>query len=179
MCAGNPFANRRQEQPRGRKDIKPITEEEVRRLGRIGLEMWGPEAYGLVVAGWITFGAWVGCRPGETFGVTLADLDFRAGQVAIKRVKPRNTPRGKDYPVDIVVLPHAAQAAVQAIPSLPATGPIFRTITGRPITKGSHRYVWDPVRKAFERTLTVARRAELLDGRPDLDFYELRHFCAR
>jgi hypothetical protein len=28
-AAGSPFANRRQEQPRGRKDIKPITEQEV------------------------------------------------------------------------------------------------------------------------------------------------------
>jgi integrase len=37
--------------------------------------------------------------------------------------------------------------------------------------------VWDPIRKAFERTLSTERRAELLDGRPDLDFYELRHFC--
>jgi hypothetical protein len=75
VCKGNPFANRRQEQARGRKDIKPITEDEVSELAQIGLEMWG--AYGTVVAGWITFGAWVGCRPGETFGVTAQDSGLR------------------------------------------------------------------------------------------------------
>jgi integrase len=95
-CAANPFANRRQEQPRGRKDIKPITEEEVARLAEIAREMWGPDGYGLVAAAWITFGAWVGCRPGETFGVALGDLDFRNGRVTVRRVKPRNTPRGKE-----------------------------------------------------------------------------------
>jgi integrase len=75
------------------------------------------------------------------------------------------------------VLPVAAADAIRAIPHLPATGPVFRTITGEAIRKGSQRYVWDPIRKAFERELTPARRAELLAGRDDLDFYELRHFC--
>jgi integrase len=171
VCKGNPFANRRQEQARGRKDIKPITEDEVQQLAQIGLEMWG--AYGVVVAGWITFGAWVGCRPGETFGVTAQDLDFDAGLATIRRVKKR----GNVQPTDVVVFPKVAQDAVRAIPDLPSSGPIFRTITGQPITKGAQRYVWDPIRKSFERTLSTQRRAELLDTRPDLDFYELRHFC--
>lgn len=170
-CKGNPFANRRHEQSRGRKDIQPITEAEVDRLAQIGLEMW--DAYGFVAAGVILFGAWVGCRPGETFTVPLDALDFRNGQVTVRRVKKR----GSEYPTDVVVFPQRAQDAVRAIPNLPRTGPVFRTITGLAISKGSHRYVWDPIRKAFAQELTPARRAELLDDRGDLDFYELRHFA--
>lgn len=172
-CKANPFANRRQEQPRGRKDIEPITEDEVDRLAEIALAMWGRNGYGLVVSAWIMFASWVGCRPGETFAVTAADLNYAAGEVAIRRVKKRD---GGVYPVDVVVLPGAAQDAIRAMPVIPAAGPIFRTVTGRPITKGSQRYVWDPVRKAFERELSPARAAELLLDR-DLNFYELRHFC--
>lgn len=173
VAAGNPFANRRQEQARGRKDIRPITEAEVDKLAEIARGMWGADGYGLTVAAWITFGAWVGSRPGETFGVTINDLDFATSEATIRRVKKR----GSVYPTDVVVFPVAAQTAIRAISDLEQTGPIFRTITGRPITKGAHRYIWDPIRKAFERELTAQRRDELLDGRPDLDFYELRHFC--
>jgi integrase len=174
LCKVNPFANRRQEEARGRRDIVPMTEQEVDRLARIALETWGEDGYGVVASAMILFGGWVGCRPGETFGVEQADLDFATGEVTIRRVKKR----GNVYPTDVVAFPDAAQAAVLAIPSLPASGPIFRTITGRPITKGAHRYWWDAVRKGFERELGPARRAQLLNGRPDLDFYELRHFCA-
>lgn len=173
VSKGNPFANRRHQQPRGRKDISPVTEAEVDLLAAIARDMWGSDTYGLVASGIILFGAWVGCRPGETFGVELADMDFRRGQVVIRRVKKR----GNTYPADTVVLPAKAQHAVQAIPNLPSVGPVFRTITGRPISKGSHRYAWDPVRKAFEQQLTAERRLELLGGRDDLDFYELRHFA--
>ncbi|HEU4975707.1 MAG TPA: site-specific integrase [Baekduia sp.] len=175
-CAGNPFANRRQPEGRERKFIHPLTEEEVDRLATIGLRTWGEDGYGRVVRAWILFGAWVGCRPGETFSVERQHLDFAAGEVRIRRVKKR----GGSYPTDTVVLPRAAIAALRAI-ELPKAGPIFTTVTGAAIVKGALRYYWDPIRTAFRQTASDGRWEELLDGSEDgksLDYYCLRHFCA-
>jgi integrase len=178
VVLSNPFANRRQEESRERKHIHPLTEEEVDRLADIALRHWGQDGYGLVARAWVLFAAWVGCRPGETFSVTAADLDFANGEASIKRVKKR----GRVYPTDVVVLPIAAQNAIRSMPSIPAAGPIFRTVRGLPFDKGNLRYHWDPIRSAFRETVTPARWSELLDDcgetRKNLDFYVLRHFCA-
>jgi integrase len=168
ILEGNPFANRRAEQPRGRKDISPLTEAEVDQLVQIAEEMWG--AYGRVCGAWITFLAWVCCRPGEAFRAEWSDLDFERGEVTIRRVKP-------PYNTDTVVLPARAQTALLDMP-VERVGLLFRTVNGKPIVKNSSRYYWDPVRKAFMRGLTARRRAELLSGRPDFDLYELRHMGA-
>jgi hypothetical protein len=58
------------------------------------------------------------------------------------------------------------------------TGLLFPSVSGKAMNKGSSRYYWDPVRKAFETKITPERRAALLNGRPDLDLYECRHFIA-
>lgn len=174
LCRGNPFANRRQEQSRERKDIHPLTEDEVDRLAQLALERWGPRTYGLIARAWILFGAWVGCRPGETFQVEPADLDLEAGEVTIRRVKKR----GGTYPTDVVVLPEAARRAILDMPEIPAAGRLFRTVTGRPMVSGALRYHWDPVRSAFRKTVSAARWRELLGGQDNLDFYVLRHFVA-
>jgi integrase len=173
-CKGNPFANRRQEQSRERKDIHPLTDAEVDRLATLALEHWGADGYGLVARAWVLFAAWVGCRPGETFSVTAQDLDFANGQVRVRRVKKR----GKTHPTDLIVFPRVAQDAIRAISNLPTSGPIFTTVTGRKMVKGSLRYHWDPVRAAFRTTVTPERWAELLDNQRDLDFYVLRHVAA-
>jgi integrase len=174
LCRGNPFANRRQAQSRERKDIHPLTEEEVERLGELAQERWGPRTYGLIVRAWVLFGAWVGARPGETFQVEAAELDFEAGEVTIRRVKKR----GDTHPTDVVVLPAAAQRAIREMPEIPETGPLFRTVTGRPMVRGALRYHWDPVRSAFRKTVSPARWRELLGAQDNLDFYVLRHFVA-
>lgn len=177
QCVGNPFANRRQPESRERKHIKPLTTEEVDRLAGIALRHWGEDGYGLLARAWVLFGALVGCRPGETFGVELADLDFAAEEVTIRRVKKR----GGIYPVDVVVLPRLAIDALHAVGRLPTTGPVFTTVTGARVEKGGLRYYWDPIRSAFRETVTEERWAELLDGSDDgknLDFYALRHHCA-
>jgi hypothetical protein len=77
FAQANPFRNRRQEQPRGRQDIFPMTEEEVDRLAEIALREWGPSGYGLVARAWVLFGAWVGTRPGETFSVSRSTSTTR------------------------------------------------------------------------------------------------------
>jgi integrase len=174
LCRGNPFANRRQQQSRERKDIHPLTEEEVDRLAELARDRWGPRTYGLVARAWVLFGAWVGCRPGETFQVEADDLDLEAGEVTIRRVKRR----GPTYPTDVVVLADAARRAILDMPQIPEAGPLFRTVTGRAMVRGALRYHWDPVRSAFRETVTHERWDELLGGQDNLDFYVLRHFVA-
>jgi integrase len=57
----NPFEKLGLEQSRGRRDIHPLTEHEVERLADIALERWMD--YGVMARAWVTFAAWVGCRP--------------------------------------------------------------------------------------------------------------------
>lgn len=178
----NPFARRRQEESRERKHIHPLTEAEVNRLADIAHRHWGDDGYGWAARAWVLFAAWVGCRPGETFGsISTEDLDFERGEVTIRRVKKR----GKVYPTDVVVFPRAAQDAVRAMEAnglrLPGDGPLFRTVTGVVMGKGGLRYHWEPIRSAFRETVSAQRWRELLDDSEDkktFDFYVLRHFCA-
>jgi integrase len=166
----NPFANRRVKEQRGRRDIHPLTEEEVNRLADIALERWGPEGYGLIVRAAVLFAAWVGTRPGETFSVTWADLNLRDGLVTVHRIKGRQQ-------TDTLVLPSVVADAIRAMPS-PSGALVFPTIRGKHVEKGSLRYIWEPVRSAFRQTVSRERWDELCEGQPDLDFYVCRHFCA-
>jgi integrase len=173
-CQANPFRNRRQEQPRGRQDIYPLTEEEVDRLAGLAMTHWGGTGYGLVAKAWVLFGAWVGTRPGETFTVGPRDLDFDAGLVRVTRVKGCKQ-------TEWIVLPQAVQDAIGRMrPS--GKGPLFTTVTGLPMDrKGALNYHWTPIRAAFRATVSDERWAELLKGQSDrrsLDFYSCRHFCA-
>jgi integrase len=177
VCKANPFAKRRQQESRERKHIHPLTAEEVDSLASIARRQWGADGYGLVARAWVLFGAWVGCRPGETFSVEPVDLNFAEGLVSIRRVKRR----GGRHPIDTVVLPRVVIDAIRAMPNIPTAGPVFTTVQGKHMEKGALRYYWDPVRAAFRQTITEERWGELLDGSEDgksLDFYALRHACA-
>jgi integrase len=171
----NPFRNRRQPQPRGRQDTYPLTETEVTRLADIAHRQWGHDGYGLIARAWVLFGAWVGTRPGETFTVQWPDLDFRNALVRVTRVKGRKQ-------TEWIVLPQAVQDALRAMPPASGDGPVFTTVTGRPMDrKGALHYHWKPVRAAFRETIPDARWRELLNGQSDkrsLEFYSCRHFCA-
>jgi integrase len=174
ICDKNPMANRRLPGRRERKFIKSLTEQEVDRVAQIALDEWGSDGYGLVAQAWVLFGAWVGTRPGETFRVERADMDFDAGTVDVTRIKKR----GGRYPTDTIILPDQAIQAIKRIPDLPMEGPAFRTVRGTPFDKGSLRYYWDPIRARFRQTVTDERWSGLLDGTEDgqhFDFYTLRH----
>jgi integrase len=171
-CKANPFANRRAKQSDERRHIAPLTEVEVETLARIALERWGKDGYGQVAKAWVMFGAWVGTRPGETFGVTWQDLDLRDGLVTVKRIKGRRQS-------DTIVLPSIVGDAIQGMPRIPnQDGLVFPTVQGKRVEKGALRYYWDPVRSAFRQTVTVERWEALCEGQLDLDFYVLRHYCA-
>jgi integrase len=174
VCKTNPFANRKQDHSRERKDIHPLTETEVDRLADIALRHWGEDGYGLTARAMVLFGAWVGCRPGEMQRVELRHLNFAEGTAKIKRVKKR----GKVYPTDTVVFPKAAQDAIRAMPEIPREGPIFLSVSGRPMVKGNLVHHWGPIRAAFRETVTPERWEELTEGKRDLDYYALRHYVA-
>jgi integrase len=63
----------------------------------------------------------------------------------------------------VILPPPAKDALVDAATRINQPW-LFVTPTGRQFSKGTLLYYWRPVRAAF--------------GRPDMDFYELRHFCA-
>jgi integrase len=84
LTKANPFANRRQTGSRGRRDIAPLTEQEVERLAELAYVAHGD--YGDVCSAWILFLAWVGCRPSEMCQARWEHIG-RDGRLTIKRVK--------------------------------------------------------------------------------------------
>ena len=63
-----------------------------------------------------------------------------------------------------MILPPSARQALGDLPAWMDVPWLFTTPTGKRFAKGTHLYYWRPVRTLF--------------GRPTMDFYELRHFCA-
>lgn len=167
LADANPFGNRRLPEGRGRKDIAPLTEQEITRLAEIAYTAWG--AYGSVVAAWITFLAWTGARPKEAFAVEWPAVDLAGNRVTVSRVK------GKQQ-TETIVLPPPAVQGLLAVPG-PRAGLVFKTTRGAGYDKGAWGYYWRPVRAAFVAQLAPARRAELLAVKGALDPYALRHFC--
>lgn len=158
----NPFANLRLEQPRGRKDLQALTADEVADLADCALKVHG--AYGEVFRAIILFAGYVGLRPGELCAlerrdVTVDEVTIRQNLDGTNQLKkPKN---GK---ARTVILPPVARDALRSVPSSLDVPWLFTTPTGRRLSKNTLHYYWRPVRALF--------------GRSDMDFYELRHFCA-
>ena len=158
----NPFANLRLEQPRGRKDLTALTEKELHALADCALKVLGE--YGPTFRAMILFAGYVGLRPGELFALERADVG--RDEVAIRRnldgtgqlKLPKNNRER------VVILPPPAREALQDVPPRLDVSWLFVTKYGRQFKKSSLLYYWNPVRAVF--------------GRPGMDFYELRHFCA-
>jgi integrase len=158
----NPFANLRLEQSRGRKDLIALTEDELHELGETALRVLAD--YGSTFRAMILFAGYVGLRPGELFALERGDLTD--DEVHIRRnldgtgelKLPKN---GKQR---VVILPPPARDALLDLAPRIDTSWLFVTRRGRQFRKSSLLYYWNPVRAAF--------------GRPGMDFYELRHFCA-
>jgi integrase len=158
----NPFANLRLEQSRGRKDLTALTEDELTELCGKALEVLGE--FGPAFRAMVVFSAYVGLRPGELFALERSDVG--RDEVAIRQnldgtgtIKaPKN---GRER---IVALPPPAREVLADVPARLDVPWQFVTPRGRRFTKSSLYYYWNPVRAAF--------------GRPGMDYYELRHFCA-
>ncbi len=158
----NPFANLRLEQPRGRKDLIALTVTELNQLSGCAVNVLGE--FGPAFRAMIIFAAYVGLRPGEMFALERSDI--RSDEVVIRQSidgtgqlkLPKN---GKER---IVILPPPARDALSDAVTRLDVPWLFTTPRGRQFRKSSHLYYWAQVRAAF--------------GRPGMDFYELRHFCA-
>jgi integrase len=159
----NPFAGLRLQQPRGRKDLTALKEEEVDHLADTAVSCL-PGDVGPTLAAMILVAGYCGPRPGEL--VELRRPDDRGDELDISRaIDVRGqvkTP--KNGLSRTVVIPPKARRALDQLPKNVGTDLLFVTPRGKQFTKGTLRYWWAQVRQAA--------------GRPDMEFYELRHACA-
>ncbi len=147
-----------------RPDLTVLSEGELYGLADQALTVSGPAAP--TIRSMILFAAYVGLRPAEMFVLQWSDIDLSAGLVRISRslgstgevTAPKN---GKPR---TVVLPPMAVEALKSMPRRADSPYVFTTPKGTHFTKTTHYYHW--------------RQVRLAAGRPTMDFYELRHFCA-
>ena len=163
LARSNPFAGLRLPGSRGRNDLEVLGEAEVQALAETALHV---STHGPTIRTMIIFAAFCGVRRGELFALEWGDLDLRDLEIHVRRRVdshgaidlPKNGRTRK------IVLPPPARDALVAMPRRAGTEIVFTTPSGRGFTQTSWTYHWHPVRAAA--------------GRPAMDFYELRHFCA-
>jgi integrase len=116
----------------------------------------------------ISVAAFVGMRPAEIYGMRWSDIDLRAEEIHIER---QYSPRTRSFELPknglkrTSVLAGPAKAALVDLPRpVNAEEMVFRTSRGNPLNGRTQHYYWHPIRCRF--------------GRPSMDLYELRHFCA-
>lgn len=168
LLTENPFAKLGRRRMR-RRDLRPdwLGQADIEGLEARALAVHG-EQYGRVVAGLVRFAAETGLRPGELFALRWDDLDPRAGVVYVRRAadsKSRRvgpTKNGRER--EVVMTTQAHRAACRARIFGERQELVFVTVTGRQLWQPSLSTLWRPVRNAA--------------GRPGMDFYELRHYCA-
>jgi integrase len=171
----NPFAGLRLPRSKGRSGLVVPSEGEIRALADAALPLFG--VYGKTIRATVLFAAYVGCRPGEMFALEWADLDFEAGEVRIsKTIGPKGTVTlPKNGHERTVVLLEQAKDALWSDCGLGPYGDeggelrptgryVFETKQGKRFARTSHFHYWSRVREAA--------------GRPQMQFYELRHFAA-
>jgi integrase len=158
----NPYSNLRLERSRGRKDLIALTEGELTQLAEKARDVAGE--FGPTLRAMIVFAAYVGLRPGELFALERGDVGRDEVTIRQNLDGPGTIKAPKNGRVRIVVLPPPAREALADVPVRLDVPWQFVTPRGRRFSKSSLYYYWNPVRAAF--------------GRPGMDFYELRHFCA-
>lgn len=167
LIATNPFSGMVNQHVR-RRDIPddwlPLADlEKIEEAARVLY----PDAFGEDCAAMVRFAAETGVRPGELYGVEHADLAVRSGELTIRRAadsltRTMSTP--KNGKARVVVLSTAAAEAALRARHFDGTTRVFSTPRGKQWWTGSWNYYW--------RSIAIAA------GRPGMQFYELRHFCA-
>lgn len=180
LRAANPFDGLSVGKQPGRKDIDPLTEDEVKAIAQCAREAFGEGGYGDELAAWVIFQAYVGCRPGESFALTWDDIDVEAGTVRINRQRRKDgMAKTKTKRQRLIVLPPPARDAIQVLAN--REGWLFRTVTGKQLSISSIGYYWRTTRIAWEASLPdhhwLKRRLEM-KADDHLTPYELRHFGA-
>ena len=181
LVARNPLTGIRLEHTRGRRDITVLTEPELEELCTVA------QRFGHTIAAMIATAAWACVRPGELFALREQDVNVEAGTLdvmlsynghSMKRPKNGRARAG-------IVLPSAAAVRIEAMRLACDDEPVacehcwqhgrsclvcqgtgevdwlFRPRYRNRFDKASLYYLWHSIREAF--------------GRPEMDFYELRH----
>lgn len=182
VVKSNPFANLRIKQSRGRRDLVVLSEAEVDRLADRAFELYPDQEYGHVLRAMVLFSAWVALRPAELFDVDrepgmamcvdgkehpTSYVDLEDGVVHIlgqRRKGGERVNHTKNGRVRQVVLADKVVQALERVPLLDGTDSMFYSASGLRFNKPSHFHYWAALRN--------------LDGRPGMDYYELRHFGA-
>lgn len=162
LIANNPLTGLRIPTASGRKHVDPPSEADVARLVELAAKVHA--RYGEVMYGpMIRVAAYTGLRPGELHALRWSDVDRET--IRIERqynAKTSQFTAPKNGRPRTIFIVDQVREALERIPRTTSDG-IFQTKNGKPFTGRVSHYYWDPVRAAF--------------GRPDLDFYLLRHHC--
>lgn len=161
----NPFSKLvRRRVPRRNLQADWLTDADIAALERCAVEVHG-EVYGPTIAGMIRFSAETGVRPGELFALT--DDDVHGDVVLIRRAADSKTrtigppKNGRDREAALSI---RAQQAITSAYRVEGQTLLFATPSGKQFWRSTFHYYWHPVRCRF--------------GRPDLAYYEARHFAA-
>jgi integrase len=164
LAEHNPFINMRLgDTSRGRRDLIVPTPEEVDALCEQACVLHGD--YGTrIFQHLIRTAAYTGMRPGELYGLRWDDIDFAANTIHVQRqynIKVRKLTLPKNGLTRVIYMSPPAAASLRAVPRQ-SDEYVFCTPQGKRYTGTVNFYYWTPVRNAI--------------GRPDWDFYSLRHF---
>jgi integrase len=163
LLASNPFGGLGISRGRGRKDKAPPTEQELEALCDAVYSVKGTEwkPYATQFAAFIRFQAYTGLRPGETFELRWSDIDGDRILVRRRLGKYGTVDSPKSNREREVLLPPPAGAALATFPR--GIDLVFRGVRGQRLTRSACFRYFDRVREEA--------------GLPDVDVYDLRHFC--
>jgi integrase len=158
LVSSNPF-DRLVRTKTKRRDLQSewLTAEDVAAIEETAFRTVGAWA-----AGMVRFAAETGVRPGELFVITHEDLYPVDGIAVISKAadsKTRVIGLPKNGRAREIVLSRAAAAAAGE-----GEGRVFSNPRGAQFWNSTWTYYWHQIRAAA--------------GRPGMDFYELRHYCA-
>jgi integrase len=165
LLINNPFSRLVKRTVR-RRDLQSewLVEADVLALEEAAVNVY-PGEFGRTMAGMVRFAAETLVRPGELFVITDPDLLLDTGRLVVARAADSKTRRvtlpKNGQAREIVLSARAAEAAARA-QRHPGTDRVFSTPTGKQFWLSSFLYYWKDVRAAA--------------GRPEMDFYELRHY---
>jgi len=143
-----------------------LTAANIDELQEAALQVHGPIT-GALLAGMILFAAETGVRPGEMFALTRGKLDANDGRLLIDCAadsKTRTITTPKNGLAREIVLSERAAAAAASAPRFGSSDLVFTTPSGAAFWQPTLSYYWRPVAGAADRR--------------DMQFYELRHYCA-
>lgn len=159
LCPSNPFRGYGSK-GRGRKDITPLTRDELAHLANCAERALGQE-FGPMFKAFVLFAGWTGFRAGELFALEWRDLDFENRRVNLRRQAYDGVVQTLKSGEPERFLP---QEAIDAVRNLERDGMlVFRGETGRRLCRTALKNAWNKV--------------EVLYG-PRVTAHELRHSLA-